>query len=50
MGKESKHLKTLNLFAFETYQVYKKSPKDYIDLKPQMQKKLKMITIAEMAS
>ena len=49
MGKESKHLKTLHMFAFDTYQKYKASPKDFIELKPQMLKKLKMITIAEMA-
>ena len=49
MGKDSRHLKTLSLFAFDTYQIYKKNTKAYIDLKPQMAKKLKMITIAEMA-
>lgn len=50
MGKESRHLNTLQLFAFDTYQTYKKDPKKYIELKPVMEKKLKMITIAEMAS
>lgn len=49
MGKDSRHLKTLHLFAFDTYQTYKAKSKDFIELKPQMLKKLKMITIAEMS-
>ena len=50
MGNESKHYQTLQLFAFDTYKKHKESPQKYIDMKPQQIKKLKMITIADMAS
>ena len=34
LGPQSKHLKTLNLFAYDTIAKYKKSPNDYLQLKP----------------
>lgn len=43
-------MRSLQLFAFQTYKQYKENPQAFIELKPQQLKKLKMITIAEMAS
>lgn len=40
----------MELFAFETYQKYKAFPEKYVELKPSQLKKLKMITIADLAS
>jgi COP9 signalosome complex subunit 7 len=50
MGQESKHYRTLSLFAFETYLQYKQNLTSFLELKPQQIKKLKMITIADIAS
>ena len=49
MGADSKHLKTLQLFAYESYITFKADKESYIELKPQQVKKLKMITIADLA-
>ena len=50
MGPESKHLKTLNLFAYETIANYKQNAAQYLPLKPTQVHKLELITIADMAS
>lgn len=50
MGPTNKHLATLNLFAYDSYSVYKQSPSKYIDLNHSMTRKLRMISIAETAS
>ena len=50
MGPASKHLKTLNLFAYGTISAYKSKPNDYLPLKPAQKEKLELITIADMAS
>ena len=50
MGPESKHLKTLNLFAYETIANYKQNAAQYLPLKPNQVHKLELITIADMAS
>lgn len=51
MGPDNKHLQTLELFAYDTYQKYKAQHGSgkFIDLKPQQVKKLKMISIADMS-
>ena len=50
LGETNKHFMTLNLFAFGTYAEFTKSRASYIQLKPAVEKKLKMLTIADMAS
>ena len=50
LGANSKHLKTLNLFAYDTMRTYRQNPGQYLQLKPAQQKKLELITIADMAS
>ena len=50
MGAQSKHLNTLNLFAYDTIAKYKQSPNAYLPLKPPQIRKLELITIADMAS
>ena len=49
MGAENKHLRTLQLFAYENYVTFKGDKDSYIELKQQQIKKLKMITIADLA-
>ena len=50
LGSQSKHLKTLNLFAYGTITEYKRRPGDYLQLKEAQLRKLELITIADMAS
>ena len=50
LGATSKHVKTLELFAYGTLEDYKGSPGSYLDLKPPQLRKLELITIAEKAS
>ena len=50
LGAASKHLKTLNLFAYDTITEYKRNPGSYLQLKEAQLKKLELITIADMAS
>ena len=50
LGAASKHLATLNLFAYNTIVEYKRSPGNFLQLKPAQLKKLELITIAEIAS
>ena len=40
----------MNLFAYKTITDYRANPNTYLALKPPQQKKLEMITIADMAS
>jgi len=49
LGPSNKFLATLNLFAFDDYQTYIKNKANYIPLTEKMAKKLKMISIADMA-
>lgn len=50
MGADNKHLKTLKLFAYDNYQTYRANRDEYLsDLKPQQLKKLKMISIVDLA-
>ena len=45
-----KMLATLELFAYGTYPEYKASPNQFVSLKPQQEHKLKLVTLAQMAS
>ena len=49
LGGNNKYLKTLKLFSHLTYIDYKKAKANYIDLKPKMLQKLKILTIMEIA-
>eukprot|EP00347_Sterkiella_histriomuscorum_P022223 403331239 len=49
MGGDNKHLRTLELFAYDNFQIYHSNRDRFIDLKPQQLKKLKMISIADLA-
>ncbi len=50
LGPSSKHLATLNLFAYDTIDEYNLQKDKYLALKPQQLKKLELLTIADMAS
>ncbi|CDW71884.1 cop9 signalosome complex subunit 7b [Stylonychia lemnae] len=50
IGADNKFFRTLELFAYDNYLVYKNSKDAFIDLKPQQVKKLKMISIADRAT
>ena len=50
LGASSKHLATLNLFAYETIEAFNASKSSYLELKPAQLKKLQLLTIADMAS
>jgi COP9 signalosome complex subunit 7 len=50
MGADNKYWKSLELFAYETYMIYKLDKASYIDLKPAQIKKLKMISVVALAS
>jgi hypothetical protein len=45
-----KHLRTLEMFAYSTYEDFKTNKDKYIELKEPQLKKLRMITIAQFAS
>lgn len=49
MGADNTYLKTLELFAYDNYQAYIKNKQAYLELKPNQVKKLKMITVADLA-
>jgi COP9 signalosome complex subunit 7 len=49
MGAENKHFKTLELFAYDNFSKYKSQKGDFIELKANQVKKLKMISIVDMA-
>lgn len=49
LGAGNKYLQTLTLFAYGNYQEYKGHKDNYIELKANQMKKLKMISIAEAA-
>lgn len=50
MGANSKHLATLNLFAFGTIVEYNQNKAKYLELKPPQLRKLELLTVAEIAS
>ena len=50
LGPSSKHLATLNLFAYETIEAFNANKSSYLELKPAQLKKLQLLTIADMAS
>ena len=50
LGPNNAHLRTLNLFAFESYLEFKKNKANYIPLTDVALKKLKLISIADMAN
>jgi COP9 signalosome complex subunit 7 len=50
LGPGSKHLATLNLFAYDTIDEYNTNKAKYLALKPSQLKKLELLTIADMAS
>jgi len=49
LGEKNKHFQTLKLFSHLSYLDYKKSKTNYIELNPKMLKKLKILTIMEIA-
>ena len=49
MGAENKHYGTLQMFAYDSYMTYKENKDKYIELKPNQIKKLKMISIVDLA-
>ena len=49
MGADNKYLRTLELFSYDNYITYKNDKGTYIELKAGQVKKLKMISIADMA-
>ena len=48
--RENKTYKTLELFAYGTYNTFKKNPNAYLKLKPPQLRKLKQLTIVTLAS
>jgi hypothetical protein len=49
-GSSAKYFKTLELFAYGNYRTYKANAKLFTELSPQQVKKLKMISIVDIAS
>jgi hypothetical protein len=49
LGEKNKYFQTLKLFSYLTYLDYKKAKANYIDLKPKMLQKLKILSILEIA-
>ena len=49
LGEKNKYFQTLLLFSYLTYLDYKKAKANYIDLKPKMLQKLKILSILEIA-
>ena len=49
LGAKNKYFQTLKLFSHLTYLDYKNGKANYIDLKPKMLKKLKVLSIMEIA-
>jgi len=49
LGENNKYFQTLKLFSHLTYLDYKKAKANYIDLKPKMLQKLKILSILEIA-
>jgi hypothetical protein len=49
LGAKNKYFQTLKLFSHLTYLDYKNGKANYIDLKPKMLKKLKILSIMEIA-
>ena len=49
LGAKNKYFQTLKLFSYLTYLDYKKAKANYIDLKPKMLQKLKILSILEIA-
>ena len=43
LGEKNKYFQTLKLFSYLTYLDYKKAKANYIDLKPKMLQKLKIL-------